>query len=97
MLKNIYKIGVVFLFTATWALMIVAKKAEYDVNYVLAIYAFLLSLLGVIIIGVGWFKKRGVVKINKILTVAFLISSSPISIILFVYLYGQLIGQYFKF
>ncbi len=96
MISSIYKIGLLLVTFAIWYLMYLAKHEEYDLNYGLAIQAFLISLVAVVIIIVLWFKKRDVIKSNKWITIIYLVISSPLSIFLFIELYGRLIGQYFK-
>jgi amino acid permease len=96
MQQQIYQIGLVLCAILEWSLMYRAKFEEYDVNYGLAIYAFLLSILAFLIIVVLWFRKRDLLKSNKWLTMFFLVTSSPLSLYLFIYLYGKFIGQYFN-
>jgi magnesium-transporting ATPase (P-type) len=96
MLNRIYQIGLIVFFIFEWGLMYQAKHEEYDANYGLAIYAFLLSLIAIVLLLAVWFLRRDVIKSNRLLTVIYLITSSPLSIFLFVEFYGRFIGQYFK-
>jgi len=96
MIKLVYKTGLVLSAGSVWYFMYLAKQEEYDVNFGLAINAFLISLFSTIVICILWFKKRGVVKENKVLTVLYLVTSSPFSLFLFIEFYGRFIGQYFK-
>jgi hypothetical protein len=79
-----------------WGFMVMAKFAEYDKNYGYAIYAFFLSLFITIAIVFFWFKYKTLIKLNGFITILFLITSSPLTLFLFIELYGRFIGQYFK-
>lgn len=76
--------------------MILAKFAEYDLNYSFAFYALLISLAAALFIVWTWFIKELVIKPSLFLTILFLIISSPISIFLFVYFYEEYSGRFFK-
>ena len=79
-----------------WTLIIKAKHAQYDLNFGHAIHAFLLSLGAGIIILFLWIKIRQLIKDNLLITLIFLLTSSPVSLFLFIEMYGRFIGQYFK-
>jgi hypothetical protein len=94
--NKIYRIFLVVGLVAIWALMLIAKYEEYDVNYGLAINAFLISLAITLIIIILWFRRKLIIKRSSVLTMIFLITSSPLSLFVFIELYGKFIGQYFK-
>lgn len=79
-----------------WLNIYWAREAEYDQNYGYFIYSMLLSIGLCIIIGVFWIRKRSILKQNIIITLASLIIASPVSILLFIYVYQALFGLYFK-
>ena len=90
--KNLLFIAAVII----WSLMLAAKFAEYDTNYVYAFIALIASLLTTVLIIATWFIKKQIVKVSTVSAFLFFITSSPLSLFLFVYLYIEFIGQYFK-
>ncbi len=96
MLKKEYPFVLIIGMTIIWSLMIVAKFSQYDTNYVYFALALLISfLITAFIIGV-WLYKPEIYKKCEIFTYSFIITSSPISLILFINLYVEVVGQYFK-
>jgi len=91
-----YRLILVFLAVFIWFLMCWAHRGDYDENYGYFINAMLMSIASSLIIIVGWIWKRKLVIKNKIFGIIFLIIASPLSILLFIYLYQFFIGQYFK-
>jgi len=94
--NKLYVFSLVFAFITIWILMVKAKYAEYDSNYGYAIYALLVSLgitFGILVL---WFKIRQLLENNSAVTIFFLLTSSPLSIYFFIYLYGGVVGQYFR-
>lgn len=85
--NSTYKIVLSIAFVVIWLLMIDAKFEEYDRNYGAAIYAFLLSCLTIVGIIILWFTAKSFIKTNKWITIAFLITASPLSIFLVVWIY----------
>lgn len=95
-MRKIYNIILCLSSIIIWILMLMSHRVEYDLNYELAIYAFLLSLVSTVMIVILWFMKKRIIKESFKITIAYLIFSSPISIFLFIELYGKLIGSFFK-
>lgn len=82
--------------TVIWSLMIIAKFTQYDANYVYFALALLISfLISVFVAGVWWFKPE-IYKKFEGFTYGFIITSSPLSLILFIKFYVEIAGQYFK-
>jgi hypothetical protein len=73
-----------------------AKLAEYDSNYGYFIYSMLISIGVSIAIIVLWFVKRSFIKRVKTASILFLLLGSPISIMIFIYIYQAFFGLYFK-
>ena len=96
MKKYWYSVILLLSITFIWYLMFLAKYEEYDTNYGLAIDAFVMSFVLLLLIVILWFTKRETIKSNKIITILTFITSSPISIILFIIIYNTFIGRYFK-
>ena len=91
--KSILIIGLLVI----WCLMLLAKFAEYDMNYGFAIFAFIVSFaITAFIILVRILQNKFIEK-SYFTTALFLITSSPIAIYSFVEFYTEFIGQYFKF
>ncbi len=96
---TLQKIYSAFLFASAaivWTLLILARFAEYDMNYGFAIFALLASVFVTFTIPLVWWLERGIVKNSVFSTIAFLVMSSPISICLFVIIFTEFVGQYFK-
>ena len=96
LVKNVYKVSIVMIILITWLLMYTAHISEYDVNYGYFIYSMLISTLTIMGIVVLWFKRRIIIKENSLVTICFLTTASPVSILIFIELYQTLIGRYFK-
>ncbi len=80
-----------------WLLMIVVKFAEYDINYLYYVSALLVSgLFTTFIVAIRWIR-REIYEKCLFFTYILLFTSSPISLQLFIILYVEFIGQYFKF
>jgi len=76
--------------------MTAAKFAKYDNNYGYAIFALLASIFMTFSVVIIWLVNRQTVKSSMALTILFLITSSPISLFLFVYFYEDFVGRYFQ-
>jgi hypothetical protein len=94
--RKAYRMTLIFTIITIWILTIAAKFSEYDENYGLIINALLISLIAFIAILVSYVKRKTDVIKEKYITFTYLITSSPLSIILFIALYIKFIGQYFK-
>lgn len=79
---------------AIWLMMLGFRFAEYDTNLLYFIIALLISgfVTGLIIL--AWFIKRQVVKSSMLSAMLFLITSSPISILVFLDLFTRFVGNY---
>ena len=96
MISQFYKAVLFFVCIIIWLNMYWARQAEYDQNYGYFIYSMLLSIGLCITITVFWIRKRSVLKQNMMITLASLIIASPVSILVFIYIYQALFGLYFK-
>jgi len=94
--NKLYVFSLVLAFITIWILMVKAKYAEYDSNYGYAIYALLVSFGLTFFLLILWFNMRQLIKNNSMITIFFLLTSSPLSIYFCIYLYGIFVGQYFK-
>jgi hypothetical protein len=81
---------------AVWAPLVLAKFAEYDLNYGFLMIALLISALAVLVILLVWFVRRSIVRDYMFSTGAFLATSSPVSICSFIWLYEEFVGQFLK-
>lgn len=79
-----------------WALMVTVKLAPYDINYFLFFIALLISAAGVLVTSILFAAKRQYAP-SGFVAALFFISSSPLSLICFIWIYVELVGQYFKF
>ncbi|MCU1289549.1 MAG: hypothetical protein JWN60_1778 [Acidobacteria bacterium] len=90
--KGLLIIGAVII----WSMMLMAKLAEYDVNYFFFGCASLASISTIFFIIAIGFTKNLIIKSSLYSTILFLITSSPVSLILFVWLYEDFIGRFMK-
>jgi hypothetical protein len=91
-----YRIVLIAVGLMIWGTMIMARNAPYDDNFGYAINAFLFSCSAVVFIGMVWIKRRALIKTHGIETAVFLLTSSPLSLYLFVELYSRLAGRFFE-
>ena len=79
---------------AVWVMMLGFRFAEYDSNILCFCIALLISgfVSGLIIL--AWFKKRQVVTDSSLSAILFLITSSPLSLFVFLELFTVFIGIY---
>jgi hypothetical protein len=80
----------------TWTLIGLAKIARYDANYGFAIWALVISLLITLFLFTIFILGREMPITTRCLVTLYLIISSPYSIIVFIYLYGEIVGNYFS-
>ncbi len=95
-LNIIYKIGIAVSTLIIWGMIISAKFTEYDRNYGLVIYSMLFSLIVTFLIIIVAISNKDLVYKSKVITAMFIITSSPVSIFLFLLYYPELFGQYFN-
>ena len=92
----VYKFILGLTFYLIWLSLFAASFAQYDENYFLAGFAFFLSTASTITIGVYVYFKKEIVKSTKNLTISFLSTSSPVSLILFIYSFEDVFGHFFN-
>ena len=92
----VYKIILGITFYLIWLSLFAARYAQYDDNYFLAGFAFFLSTAATITIGFYVYFKKEIVKSTMNLTISFISTSSPLSLILFIYSFEDLIGRFFN-
>lgn len=93
---QVYKIILGITFYLIWLSLFAARFAQYDDNYFLTGFAFLISIAATVTIAVyGYFKKE-IVKSTMNLTISFLATSSPVSLYLFIYSFEDVFGQFFN-
>lgn len=91
---NIIYCTTLFLFTFfIWRLLYSDQYLDYDINYGAIILAFLLSILSTIILTIIWFKARHLIKLNSLITILFLLTSSPLTVGTVIYFYQSLFGR----
>jgi len=96
LLDKSFNISIIIGICAIWLLMIGAKRAEYDFNYGFFIWAFVISSLVVISIAVLCISRKAVARHSALVFIFFFLTSSPASLLSFLWLYEDIIGQYFK-
>lgn len=67
----------------SWLFIVGAKYADYDNNYVFLSGSFLISLMGTLFIILAWILKKDFVKESTLTAILFLVTTSPLSIFLF--------------
>jgi hypothetical protein len=80
----------------TWILLWISGITQYDTNYVFFLIAVLISGLGTISVGVMFLAERAIVMDNRLLSFVFILSSSPLSLIIFVFFYSEVFGSFFN-
>ena len=75
-----------------WTAFYKAQFLQYDENYGLLIYGFVISLAVSFILTILWFCKRQLIKENKVATILWTIIGSPLTFILTALYYGQIFG-----
>ena len=95
--NKIYCVGLLMCLTIEWLLIVIARYEVYDVNYGLAIQAFILSIITSFLIFILFCFKRSrlIIKNNLVVTFIYLITASPISLILFFFLFEKIFCRYF--
>lgn len=96
MINKLYQIGVLSSIILIWYQLHLAKNEQYDANYGLAISAFLISLVVTVVIICLWFFKKEFLRRNKMLTMFFIITSSPITIITYIEFYNVFVRRFFQ-
>lgn len=71
-----------------WVLMCLGKFVPYDDNIILLGLALLISFIVSVSIVLTWFFKRQLIKESALVTILFLITSSPFSIYFFIEILG---------
>jgi hypothetical protein len=95
-MKTATKYLVILLMLLIWLLVYYAKILDYDENYACFMQAVLLSTLVTITIVLFLKYKKEFFYEHWLIFIVFLITSSPFSLIIFVQLYFNFIGYYFK-
>jgi hypothetical protein len=80
-----------------WSLVLAARFAPPDLNFTLAIAAYVVSALAMFSLYVIKYINENTIKLSLDLTMLFSITSSPLSLWLLGYLYEQNIGPFFKY
>lgn len=93
----VYKFILGIAFYLIWLSLLAARYAQYDENYLLAGFAFFLSIAATITIAVYVYFKKEIVKSTMNLTISFLSTSSPVSLFLFIYSFEDVFGHFFNY
>jgi hypothetical protein len=96
-LPSFYRLSLTVGIAKIWALMTAAKFAPYDVNYVFAGMAFLMSAALTLLVFLVFVYRRGLIRETTYMTPLFLITASPIAVFSFLEFYTRFVGQYFRF
>ncbi len=95
--KLIYRTTIILLIAIIWLHTYWAHQDEYDENYGDFIYGLLISTIASIVIAILWLKRKDFVRESKGITLLFYLTSSPLSIVLFINTFVEITGQlYFK-
>lgn len=90
----VYRIGLVLFTALPWILLYRAKYLEYDDDVAAILAGFALSVLEFILLCVALFRFRSVVMDNKAITLAALVLSSPLTIVLVIFNYSKIFGAF---
>lgn len=92
LLNILYIIVLAIITYKIWTLAYKAQFLEYDDNFANIILAFLISIFSNISIGLLWWKFREFIKRNQLVTITFLIVSSPLLLFICVSNYTEIFG-----
>lgn len=81
---------------AIWYYVWLAHTLEYDENFGAIIFAMIFSMVLTLSVALMWFWKKALIIQNKIMSLLFLITASPITILGFIYVYERVSGTFFK-
>lgn len=95
--EKIYKNYLLAAIFVIWSLVLAARYAPADLNFTLAIAAYVISVLASFSLYVIKYINENTIKFSLDLTLLFTITSSPLSLWLLGYLYEQNIGPFFKY
>jgi hypothetical protein len=93
---GLYRATLTICILIIWYYTLVAHTSEYDDNYGSVIFALTISTIMILTMIILWLVRREIIAGCKIISLLFIITSSPISIIVSIALYQFFIGQYFK-
>ena len=91
-----YNFLVLFGTLLVWLFMGLSSRAAYDTNYFCFGAAVFVSFVVTFFIVFASIYQKSATKQAKLSTVLFLTTASPVAIFLFLELYTELIGQFFK-
>ncbi|WP_448702723.1 hypothetical protein ACFGVR_10255 [Mucilaginibacter sp. AW1-3] len=94
--NTIYRIALLAGALAIWYYVWLAHQLDYDENFGAIIFAIILSMVLTLSITVMWFLTRALILQNKLISLSFLIIASPITILLFIYVYQAIAGRFFS-
>jgi hypothetical protein len=94
--KYIYQVTLLVGILIIWTHTIWAHTSEYDSNYGEIIFAFIVSLILLVLMVILWFVKRSIIVESRFVSLLFIVTSSPVSIAVFIAIDEWLVGQYFK-
>ncbi len=83
--RAVLLIGVIVIWYNVW----LAHQLSYDENFGAIIFAMIFSMTLTLSVTAMWFLTRALMQQNKFVSVAFLVLASPITILLFIYLYPK--------
>lgn len=75
-----------------WTTFYKAQFLEYDDNYGLLIHSFIIALATLIILTIIWFRKRQLIKDNKVPLIIWTIIGSPLTFLVAAFLYEKIFG-----
>lgn len=87
--SNIYRVWILISIFLIWGLVAASKYTSYTLNIAYLLLAIMISLLCIGSIMLTWLTMREAVQQHKRLTVLFLLSSTPISLSLFLILFAD--------
>lgn len=91
-LTALFWLVLIFISVFIWRLELSARILEYDDNVGALILGFLLSCLVTLALAVLWFTSRAFIKNNKLIIAIFLITTSPLTLVIADFYYPDLFG-----
>lgn len=94
--NTIYRIALLAGALVIWYYVWLAHVLEYDENFGAIIFAMIFSMVLTLLVTLMWFWKKRLIVQNKIMSLLFMITASPITILGFIYVYERVAGTFFK-
>jgi len=94
--NTIYRTALLLGALAIWYYVWLAHQLDYDENFGAIIFAMIFSMVLTLSVTIMWFLTRALVLQSKFISLSFLILASPVTILIFIYVYQAMAGRFFS-